>query len=253
MTSPWAVCVAAGLWLCGCQPAEPVARTSAGPAASHSTASEAAEASAVPGASSFGAATASTTPVPAPAPGPVSIGFAQDMSLHHEQALTMARMALANGTPLVQTLAHGIVNQQLREIGHMQGWLMLWDAPAASNADDMPWMKQAYHAAKRRDEAYERFIDRCTQGQGMPGAATAEDLEALSRMKERRFDARFLELMIRHHQGAMVMARFASDFAEHPVVRQFGAVIASSQAQELMWMTRQLAQLSRAPVSAKPG
>lgn len=231
----FASCLSAGLLLAGCQRAgepaavsQPAASSGAGPAVS------------------VGVAATS-------APGPVTIGFAQDMSLHHEQALTMARLALSRGTPLVQTLAQGIVNQQIREIGMMQGWLMLWEAPAASGFDDMPWMKQAYHAARRRDEAYERFIDSCAQGRGMPGTATADELDALSQLKGRRFDARFLEMMIRHHQGAMVMARFASEFAEHPLVRQFGAVIASSQAQELVWMTRQLVALSPSPVSAKPG
>ena len=42
------------------------------------------------------AATASATP------GPVSIGFAQEMSQHHEQALLLARFAEVHGSAVVQ-------------------------------------------------------------------------------------------------------------------------------------------------------
>lgn len=186
-------------------------------------------------------------------PGPVSVGFAQDMSLHHEQALVMARMALDQGTPAVHALAQAIVNQQLKEIGYMQGWLLLWEEPAAAAVDTMPWMKDAYARAKRRDEAYERFIDRCSTGQGMPGLATMEELAALSVEKGPAFDARFLALMMKHHEGGMLMARFASEFAELDVVRQFAATVVAEQRQELMWMGRQSAIVSPVAASRKPG
>ncbi len=179
------------------------------------------------------AASASTTA----APGPVSIGFAQDMTLHHEQAIHMARLALSQGSPAVQALAEGIVNQQLKEIGYMQGWLLLWAAPPAPATDDMPWMRQAYDQAYtqagRREPMFEQFIQRCRRDGAMPGLATPVQLEQLADLQGEAFDSRFLALMISHHQAAVVMARFVAAHAESPVVRGFAASVASEQTIEL--------------------
>lgn len=168
----------------------------------------------------------------------VDTGFAQDMSLHHEQALTMARLALSRGSPRVQALAQGIVNQQLRELGVMQGWLMLWDAPLMAGRDDMAWMRDAYARSPQREPEYDRFIEGCIRGDGMPGLATPAQLEALADVRnEAAFDHAFLALMVRHHQGAVVMARFASEHAGLATVRDFARGVAAEQQQELGQMT----------------
>lgn len=178
--------------------------------------------------------------VVAASPGPVSIGFAQDMTLHHEQAIHMAQLALTQGGPSVKALAQGIVNQQLKEIGYMQGWLLLWAAPPAPDADDMPWMRQAYDQAYtragRREPLFEQFIQRCRSDGVMPGLARPAQLEHLASLQGEAFDSRFLALMISHHQAAVVMARFAAAHAESPVVRGFAASVASEQATELPQM-----------------
>lgn len=175
--------------------------------------------------------------------GPVDIGFAQDMSLHHEQALTMARMAIVRGSPRVKLLAQGIVDQQLKEIGYLQGWLMLWGRPSVADAADMVWMKQAYARSPRRDPAYDQFIESCVKGEGMPGAATAEELASLEAMdaSTARFDQVFLSLMIRHHQGAVVMARFAAEYAELEAVKGVARAMAAEQRQEMATMLTLLA------------
>jgi uncharacterized protein (DUF305 family) len=177
----------------------------------------------------------------APASGPVDIGFAQDMSLHHEQALTMARLALAKGSSRVRMLAQGIVDQQLKEIGYMQGWLMLWQAPGIAADDQMRWMRDAYARSGSRDPAYEQFIDSCLKGRGMPGLASPAELEALAAAASPdEFDARFLALMVRHHQGAVVMARFAAEHAELALVRGFATSMAAEQQQEMAQMLKWL-------------
>ena len=173
--------------------------------------------------------------------GPVDVGFAQDMSVHHEQALTMANLALVRGSPRVRQLAQGIVNQQLKEIGYMQGWLMLWQSPGIAPTDEMRWMQDAYKRSMHRDPVYEQFIDNCIKGRGMPGLATPLELEALAAASlADAFDAKFLALMIRHHQGAVVMARFASEHAEQELVRGFARAIAAEQQQEMGQMMRWL-------------
>jgi uncharacterized protein (DUF305 family) len=189
--------------------------------------------------------------VHAGAPGPVSVGFAQDMSRHHEQALDMARLALAQGSPRVAGLAQGIVNQQLKEMGYMQGWLLLWQAAPVAEREDMRWMKDAYEQAGERVPAYEQFIQRCTTEQGMPGLATPAQMEHLASLRGAAFDERFLALMVAHHQAAVWMARFAAQHAESAVVQGFAASVASEQGQELPQMLTQLAALQREP-GARP-
>lgn len=184
----------------------------------------------------------STTAESAPVrQGPVDVGFAQDMSAHHEQALTMAHLALTRGSPRVRMLAQGIVTQQLKEIGYMQGWLLLWQAPGMASTDEMRWMRDAYASAARRDVMYEQFIDGCAQGRGMPGMASPSELEALAAASSpATFDAAFLALMVRHHQGAVVMARFLSENAQLDLVRGFARAMAAEQQQErarmLSWL-----------------
>lgn len=170
-------------------------------------------------------------------PGLVDIGFAQDMSLHHEQALLMARLALAKGSPRVQQLAQGIVAQQLKEIGYLQGWLMLWHAPGVAPADDMRWMRDAYARSARRDPSYEQYIASCVPGQGMPGMASPQELDVLAEAASAAaFDTTFLALMVRHHQGAVVMATFASEHAALDPVRDLARAMAAEQQQELARM-----------------
>jgi len=214
----------AALALSACQPKGPAG---AGQGASSSPSS--------PGSAGKPVATAVSAPG---APGPVSIGFAQDMSVHHEQALAMAGLARANGSPAIQAVGEGILRQQLRELGYLQGWLLLWAQPAASAEDDMPWMRQAYRQAGQRDADFERFIERCVAGQPMPGLATQDELDALSRLRGLAFDARFIVLMVRHHEAALVMARFAFEHAELEPVRQFAAAMGAEQRQEIAWLMR---------------
>lgn len=187
-------------------------------------------------------ATSRDEPVPARTPGPVSIGFAQDMSLHHEQALVMARLALQRGTPAIRLFAQGIHDAQLKELGLLQGWLMLWDAPAASDTATMDWMKDVYWRAGRRNGDFEALIAACTGSGSMPGVATAQQLEQLAGQRDAAFDRLFLQLMSGHHRGAIVMAQFAYEHAEHEAVRGFAASMGAEQRQE--WM--RMAGLARA-------
>src|SRR5437879_9837016 len=66
----------------------------------------------------------------APTAGSVEVGFAQDMSVHHLQAVTMANWARDHSTdPEGKQLAFDIESTQLEQVGRMKGWLMLWDQP----------------------------------------------------------------------------------------------------------------------------
>jgi uncharacterized protein (DUF305 family) len=182
------------------------------------------------------------------APGPVSVGFAQDMSLHHEQALVMSDLASTQAGDAVRVLAAGIRTAQQRELGLMQGWLMLWGAPPSSPDDDMVWMRQAYQQSRQRNVVYEQYLERCQKGRAMPGMATPEEMEQLAMLKGRSFDRQFLALMIRHHQEALIMARFVAEQGESDVVR---GVAASMQAEQYTEVARMMRLLTQAGAQAQ--
>ena len=54
----------------------------------------------------------------------------------------------------------------------------------------------------------------------------------------------FLSLMIVHHQGALEMAEAVLDRTEHPGVLTFANAVLVSQASEIDFMTRMLAERS---------
>ena len=79
-----------------------------------------------------------------PVAGSVDVGFAQDMTVHHNQAVEMAAIAIANAEdPMVRDLAYDILTTQQNQIGQMTGWLSLWNQPLLPTGDYMTWMDPA--------------------------------------------------------------------------------------------------------------
>jgi len=111
--------------------------------------------------------------------------FAQGMIAHHEQAIEMADIALdptIGASAEVQDLATRIKEAQDPEIELMTGWLTAWGQPVqmdASGGHDMS---------------------------NMEGVMTAEEMDALGAATGTEFDTMWLEMMIRHHEGAIAMA-----------------------------------------------
>jgi len=96
-----------------------------------------------------------------PAADSVDVGFARDMSLHHEQAVVMAGLIYdRTDDPAIRTLAFDILTTQQGQIGIMSGWLDAWGLPWTSSGPRMAWMGMP------------------TEGL-MPGMATGEQLAAL--------------------------------------------------------------------------
>ncbi|RYJ04602.1 MAG: DUF305 domain-containing protein [Actinomycetales bacterium] len=150
------------------------------------------------------------------APSSVDVGFAQDMSVHHEQGVLMAQVAARQCTGVVQALAGQIVQAQSQEVGTMRGWLVLWHEPQLASAAPMGWMKGHHH------------------GSTMPGMATSEQLQELQSSTGKTCDREFLTLMTAHHEGALEMAGEAARRASTTDVRQLGQRIARDQAQEIV-------------------
>jgi uncharacterized protein (DUF305 family) len=112
----------------------------------------------------------------------------------------------------------------------MKGWLLLWHKPVLPATTAMDWMllgKTPLNAALTR------YLADCRAAGGMPGLATSNELNRLRSLDGDARDKLFLELMIRHHQGALPMAHFAALNAETEVVRILAAQIEVEQVQEM--------------------
>jgi uncharacterized protein (DUF305 family) len=164
-------------------------------------------------------------------PGPVDIGFAQDMVVHHQQAVAMAQAVHGRVGPSVQQLATGIELNQLREIGHLQGWLALWDAPQLPSGPPMTWMDGPGHHTSP------------STGHDMPGLASQEEVNRLADLEDEALEAAFLRLMIRHHEGGLLMTTAAARNAAIPHVRAFAKAMTLEQRRETATMAALLSSL----------
>lgn len=158
----------------------------------------------------------------------VDVGFCQDMSAHHEQAVEMAGWVRDHSTdPGIRGIAHDIESTQTEEIGRMQGWLSIWGAPPASLGTHMAWMaaEPTGHAHGVASVPSEGFAM-------MPGMASPDELRALKTASGPQLDLLFLQLMLRHHEGGAPMLSYAAQHAEVPVVRALAGQMAVAQAGE---------------------
>ena len=169
------------------------------------------------------------------------VKFMEDMIIHHSQALVMSQFAPINGaSDEVQVLAARIINAQLDEIKIMQRWLldrgldapsveydgiesiitMLQPAmkndgghmsdPSMDKEDammmygdmDMEGMEHSEHEGMDHDNMdHSMHMDHSD----MVGMLSMEQLAELRDAQGPLFDELFLEYMIQHHTGAVVM------------------------------------------------
>jgi len=140
---------------------------------------------------SCGAAQAQTA---RPRPASADVHFVTGMIAHHAQALEMARLVPDRaGRADLHLMAERITVSQRDEIALMQRWLR------SHGQDTVPWQGGAAHHAHHVPASAD------SAGGGMPGMATPEEMARLAASRGAEFDRLFLELMIRHHQGALVM------------------------------------------------
>ncbi|MEV0251965.1 DUF305 domain-containing protein [Nocardia sp. NPDC050712] len=181
-----------------------------------------------------------------PDPGAVDIGFTQDMSAHHAQAVEMAGVALLRSTDTdVRRLAYDIMTTQQAQVGRMQGWLQLWGKPAQSVDGFMAWMTEpsaGHHGGA--NTAAQHTGPSAT----MPGMATAAELAALRQVPGPELDTMFLRLMLRHHQGGLSMIEYAAQHAETTAVRTLAETMSGTQQNEAQLITRMLSTRGSTPL-----
>lgn len=118
--------------------------------------------------------------LPAARPTEADVRFVHGMIAHHAQAIEMTDLVAArSGHDDVKLLARRIALSQVDEIEMMRDWL-------STRGQDVP-DTHGHHDAT------------------MPGMLTAEELKRLAGATGAEFDRLFLELMIKHHAGALIM------------------------------------------------
>jgi len=179
-----------------------------------------------------------------PQAGSVDVGFAQDMTVHHQQAVEMAAWERDHTTdPVLRQIAFDIESTQTEQIGRMQGWLELWGAPGLPVDDrHMAWMA----AAPGHDHS---GADMPAAGVAtMPGMASPDELRALRATTGTPLDVLFLQLMLRHHEGGTSMLDYAAQHAAVPQVRNLSAQMLSSQTTEATYLRQLLAERGGTPL-----
>ena len=139
--------------------------------------------------------------------------FATMMIPHHQQAVEMADLVLSKSDidERVVELAQQIKAAQDPEIAIMEGWLTSWgvdyDSSDSSGMDGM--------------------------GDGMMSDADMDQLQQVEGSEASRL---FLEQMIEHHEGAIVMAQAELDDGEYPEALKLAEEIISAQTDEIAIM-----------------
>ncbi|CAM3252287.1 DUF305 domain-containing protein [Tsukamurella hominis] len=179
------------------------------------------------------------------------IGFAQDMIAHHQQALQMVELLGPDLSVDVRGIATQIQLSQSREIGVLMGWLEVLGEPL-QNPNPMAWMTDeppasstpsapGGHAGHAMPATTSNSASPApTMQHAMPGMATSEELTALTTASGVQQEVRFLQLMLRHHQGGVDMAGYAQRGGDAPAVRQRATAMAKGQSDEISMMLVQL-------------
>jgi uncharacterized protein (DUF305 family) len=155
------------------------------------------------------------------------VTFATSMIPHHQQALEM--VDLMNGRqldPAVQELAGQIEKAQSPEIDTMSGWLRDWGKPvpatsgSSDDSHDMGGMDMGSH--------------------DMPGMMTADEMTGLKQAGGTEFQTMWLQMMIRHHEGAITMAKTELSDGKNPDARKLAQSIIDGQQAEIDQMNQLL-------------
>jgi uncharacterized protein (DUF305 family) len=160
---------------------------------------------------------------------PADVRFMQGMIGHHAQALVMA--ALVPGRTErrdFHLMAERITLSQETEIAQMQSWLQ-------QRGEAVPAKDAHVHAAMGHGEL-------------MPGMLTQAELTQLENARGPAFERLFLELMIKHHEGALQMVKqlYATPGAgQDAELFMLASDVDADQTAEIRRMRNLLSQLPR--------
>lgn len=152
-----------------------------------------------------------------PAETSTEVTFVRAMIAHHTQAVEMSVIVRDRTTdPNLRQLMLDIILTQQGQIGVMQGWLMAWGHSLMGASDPMG------HGAHGGHNDY--------------GMATPAQVNALRSLDVTAAEIEFLRLMIRHHEGGVLMAQEALPILVNPDARALAQGIIDGQNKEITYM-----------------
>jgi uncharacterized protein (DUF305 family) len=162
-----------------------------------------------------------TSASPAVSYNDADVAFATQMIPHHQQAVTMADLALQKATTAeVKTLATAIKAAQAPEIEQLSRWLKAWGKPVPTPGEH--------------------------DGHTMAGMMNPQEMDDLTKASGSMFDRMWTEMMIKHHQGAVAMAKTEQTSGKDAASVALAKTIQTAQTTEIATMQRLLGRL---PVS----
>lgn len=146
------------------------------------------------------------------------IAFAKGMIPHHRQAVEMAGLAQTRAQSAeVKHMAGEIKRAQDPEIETLSGWLTSW-------GEEVP----------REDEVQEHA------GHSTAGMMTPGEMDKLEKVSGTAFDTAFLEMMVKHHEGAVEMAKTEQADGAYQPAKETAGDIVTSQSAEITRMNKLL-------------
>lgn len=134
--------------------------------------------------------------------------FIDTMAIHHQSAIEMAQLVeKRSGRDELKQMAKQVIDDQQKEIRQLQDWKQQWYA----GKGDAVNMKLPGMAESMKD---------------MP-------MDKLAAANGKAFDAMFIDMMMRHHRGALAMARDAVGKLKHEEVKAFARKVIDAQKKEI--------------------
>jgi uncharacterized protein (DUF305 family) len=153
------------------------------------------------------------------------VEFMQGMIHHHLQAIDMTTL-----------LAENTQNDDMRKLGLRM---------AISQSDEIKMMRRWLET--RGEQAPDDHAQHMADAPLMPGMLSREEMTRLAAAKGREFDLLFLEGMIKHHRGALVMVEqlFSTDGAgQQSDIFAFATDVEADQRADIDRMTAMLQEFT---------
>ncbi|MET0297253.1 MAG: DUF305 domain-containing protein [Microbacterium sp.] len=184
---------------------------------------------------------AATAPIDTPSSTSADAGFARDMQVHHAQAIDMAMMIYRKTDDEgLRILAYDIATSQAEQKGQMYDWLVKWGL-SQSGDPIMTWMNGGDGEHAHGGSSTEPMT--AEEARVAMGMASDAELAALADATGPAADCLFLELMIRHHRGAIPMADALLDLGSDPRALAVAESMRNGQTAEIDAMTSMQARL----------
>ncbi|HIZ97799.1 MAG TPA: DUF305 domain-containing protein [Candidatus Janibacter merdipullorum] len=149
------------------------------------------------------------------------VDFLQDMITHHAQAVVMGDLVKDELTdPKVTAIAERISAEQKPEMRGMARTLKSWKEKVPPQAENPNFGVRDGHSSHS----------------GMPGMATTRQLDELGDAKGEDADRLYLDLMIKHHQGAVTMCETLGRHGSDERTGELGDDISVTQTKQIEQM-----------------